>query len=197
MTGIRGRADRLGRGAVLALGLCAVLLVGAVLAGCDGDDGADDAGATRPAPAASTGPRDAGASPESTAEVIPEATPATLVSPQAGETPLTSFDTSVAVSLSDYEITVDRQTVPAGRIRFIATNVSATVVHELVVLKIQPDGSFQERGSAQSIDPQQGGSVTLTMEPGSYQLACQIKAGESGSQVDHYIEGQFTEFTVE
>lgn len=104
--------------------------------------------------------------------------------------------TSVAVSLAEYTVTVDKATVKAGQIRFIATNISKTQVHELAVLKIKEDGSFDNLGEIEDIAPEQGGSVQLDLQPGAYQLACVIVPGEAGSTVDHYQQGMHTNFTV-
>jgi hypothetical protein len=48
----------------------------------------------------------------------------------------------------------------------------------------------------ESIEPQTGGSMVLDLPPGTYQLACLIAIGESGSTVDHYQQGMHTVFTV-
>ncbi len=106
-------------------------------------------------------------------------------------------DIAVAITLADYTVTADKQSVKAGTIRFIATNVSVDHIHELVVLKINPDGSFDNQGEIRAIASQQGGAVTLHLQPGGYQLACLITAGQSGSAVDHYQQGMHTDFKVE
>jgi uncharacterized cupredoxin-like copper-binding protein len=104
--------------------------------------------------------------------------------------------TTVSVALADYTVTPDKAAVKAGPVRFIATNVSKEHVHELAVLKIKPDGSFDNLGEIEDIAPEQGGSVQLDLEPGAYQLACVIIPGEAGSTVDHYQQGMHTDFTV-
>ena len=105
-------------------------------------------------------------------------------------------DTSVAVTLADYTVTVDKTSVAAGKIRFIATNVSGEHVHELYVLKTKPDGTFDKLGEVEAIEPQKGGSMVLALAPGAYQLACLIAIGEAGSTVDHYQQGMHSVFTV-
>jgi hypothetical protein len=37
----------------------------------------------------------------------------------------------------------------------------------------------------------------LDLKPGAYRLACLITKGESGSEVDHYQQGMYTDFRVE
>jgi uncharacterized cupredoxin-like copper-binding protein len=105
--------------------------------------------------------------------------------------------TSVAVTLVEYSVTADKPTVKAGKILFIATNVSQSEVHELAVLKIKPDGSYDNLGEIEDIAPQKGGAVTLDLAAGAYVLACLIVPGEAGSTVDHYQQGMHTAFTVQ
>ena len=42
-----------------------------------------------------------------------------------------------------------------------------------------------------------GGTVTLDLAPGAYELACLIAPGEAGSTVDHYQQGMHSDFTVQ
>lgn len=113
--------------------------------------------------------------------------------PTAASTPSA---TSVAVTLAEYSVTADKPSVTAGKIRFIATNVSSAEVHELYVLKAKPDGTFDKLGEIPAIAPQKGGSIELDLAPGAYTLACLIVPGEAGSTVDHYQQGMHTPFTV-
>jgi plastocyanin len=106
-------------------------------------------------------------------------------------------DTTIAVSLADYTVTLSQTTVPTGRVLFIATNVSATETHELNILQLQPDGSFQNEGGIPPMAPQQGGSVLGNLREGTYRIACQIQIGESGSTVDHYQQGMWFDLVVE
>ena len=104
--------------------------------------------------------------------------------------------TTVAVSLLEYSVTPDKASVKAGPVRFIATNVSKTQVHELAVLKVQPDGSFQNVGEIEDIPAGQGGAIQLDLAAGAYQLACLIVPGEAGSTTDHYQQGMHIDFNV-
>jgi plastocyanin/uncharacterized cupredoxin-like copper-binding protein len=120
------------------------------------------------------------------------ASPSANATAPSGET----ADTSVAVTLVDYGVTADKPSVEAGRIRFIATNTSASQMHELAVLRTKPDGSFDNLGEIENMDPEKGGSIVLDLTPGAYQLACLITIGEAGSTVDHYQQGMHVAFTV-
>jgi len=105
---------------------------------------------------------------------------------------------------------LDKSTVPAGTVSFVATNLG-TVDHELVVLPLAPgqqvgtrtvgaDGTVDETGSlgeaslsdgagaGEGIEPGASGWVTLTLRPGRYEIVCNI-AG-------HYAAGMSTELTV-
>jgi len=111
--------------------------------------------------------------------------------------PPEDINTTVAVTLVDYSVDPDKDRIPAGRVRFIATNASATQKHELAVLRVLPDGGLQNLGEVEPVDPGEGGTVTLDLTPGAYRLACLIAKGEEGSAVDHYQQGMHTDVTVE
>jgi uncharacterized cupredoxin-like copper-binding protein len=105
---------------------------------------------------------------------------------------------------------VDRATVPAGSVSFVATNFGG-IDHELVVLplgdnqragmrpigghaKIDEAGSLGEasasgaEGAGDGIRPGSSGWVTLTLAPGRYELVCNLPG--------HYGAGMSTELTV-
>ena len=107
-------------------------------------------------------------------------------------------------------LSVDRATVPAGSVSFIATNFGG-IDHELVVLplgdnqragmrpiggdaKIDEAGSLGEasasgaEGAGGGIRPGSSGWVTLTLAPGRYELVCNLPR--------HYGAGMSTELTV-
>lgn len=136
-----------------------------------------------------------GASTTGSAGAAPSAasgSPATSDTAEAGG----EADTSVAVTLVEYSVTADKPSVPAGKVRFIATNASKDQVHELAVLKTKDDGTFDNMGEIEDIEAQKGGAVTLDLAAGAYELACLIAPGEAGSTVDHYQQGMHSAFTV-
>jgi uncharacterized cupredoxin-like copper-binding protein len=110
--------------------------------------------------------------------------------------PVPSADTTVSVGLKEFEVIPSVATVDAGKVRFDAINDSTTMVHELAVLRLKDDGTFENMGEVEDIDPGSGGSVTINLAAGKYQLACLIVPGEAGSTVDHYQQGMHTDFTV-
>lgn len=102
----------------------------------------------------------------------------------------------VTVELVEYAVHPGKASAAAGPIRFIARNISASEVHELAVLRVKADGSFENTGEVEDIDPGKGGSVTLLLPAGKYVLACLIVPGEAGSTRDHYQEGMHIDFEV-
>jgi len=107
-------------------------------------------------------------------------------------------------------LSVDRATVPAGTVSFVATNFGS-IDHELVVLplgdnqragmrpigadsKISEEGTLGEasasgaQGAGDGIRPGSSGWVTLTLTPGRYELVCNLPG--------HYGAGMSTELTV-
>lgn len=107
-----------------------------------------------------------------------------------------AVDATVKVSLVDYEVIPDADSVDAGTVLFQATNDADDEVHELYVLRVSADGSLEPLGEIEAIEPGGGGSMALELAPGDYQLACLIVPGEAGSETDHYAKGMWTPFTV-
>jgi len=124
-------------------------------------------------------------------------TTATGAGPTKQGVTLGEADTTVSVKLADFSVTPDKASVSAGRVKFTAENLSDSLVHELAVLKVKDNGSFDVIGEIEDIPAGDQGSVVLELTPGAYQLACLIVPGEAGSTVDHYTEGMHTDFLVE
>ncbi len=99
-------------------------------------------------------------------------------------------------------VTANVTTVPAGEITFDVLNASTDSEHEMVVSKLGPDGTLpyvadmarvdeEAAGSAGEVSelaPGDSGALTVTLEPGTYALYCNI-AG-------HYASGMWTILTV-
>lgn len=128
---------------------------------------------------------------------VPPATSGAATPAASASSSGASSDASVTVTLAEYSVTADKPTVKSGKIRFTATNTSATQVHELAVLRTKSDGAFDNMGEIEDIDPQQDGSIVLDLAPGTYQLACLITIGQADSTVDHYKQGMHTPFAVQ
>lgn len=119
------------------------------------------------------------------------ATPA-AAAPGAGGT--------IKATLTDMKISVDRSSVPAGKVTFVVKN-SGLVVHELVVLKTDvaqdklakgdEPGKMDETGNVgETGDVVAGGSNTFSavLPAGHYVLIC--------NEIDHYMDGMHMTFTV-
>lgn len=103
---------------------------------------------------------------------------------------------TVAVALSSFEVIPNRASAGAGPIKFLASNTSPTDVHELAVLRVKADGSYENTGEIEGIDPGKGGEITLDLPAGKYLLACLLVPGEAGSKEDHFKMGMRHEFEV-
>ncbi len=57
----------------------------------------------------------------------------------------------VTVRLVEYSVQPDRPSVPAGPVKFVARNASATEAHELVVLRALPSGGFEKAGEIEDL----------------------------------------------
>ncbi len=107
-------------------------------------------------------------------------------------------DDTVKVRLLEFSETPDKTSVKAGRIEFVAENASTSMVHELAVIKLRGDGTFEGIvGEIEDVQPGRAGAIRLDLGPGRYQLACLMAAGEAGSPVDHYKAGMHSPFVVE
>lgn len=102
---------------------------------------------------------------------------------------------TVEVALKEFAVNPSVSEVPAGKIRFVATN-QGTMVHELAVLSTTAEGSKHEVAEAEGIKVGQKAQFTAKLKPGRYELACLVAPGEQGSTVDHYQQGMHTAFTV-
>lgn len=123
----------------------------------------------------------------------------------SGETAVeeSSGSSSVTGEVKEWEVAVDKDSVPAGEVTFTITN-NGTMEHEFLVVKtdladgeIPVDGDhFSENLDSISVIDEIGEfaagtteALTVSLEPGNYQLLCNIPA--------HYSAGMHTAFVVE
>jgi hypothetical protein len=142
----------------------------------------------------------------------PEAGPGGTAEPGVVTTPPEGA-TQVQVQLTEWAVVPDKPSVPAGPTYFLAVN-SGAETHELVVIKTDldaanlpthDDGGVDEDadgveaiGEIEQFAASSQGSMTFTLEPGSYVLICNVvEEEESGELEAHYQEGMYTAFTVE
>lgn len=103
---------------------------------------------------------------------------------------------TVKVGMIEFQMTPDKPSVAAGPTKFIATNTSTTMVHELAVLRVKEDGTFENTGEVEDVAPGKSGEIVLDLPAGKYVLACVLVPGEAGSTFDHFKEGMKTDFEV-
>lgn len=139
----------------------------------------------------------------------PTATVSEGETPQ-GETP--AEGATVDVNLTEFTVSPDPESAPAGSITFNASNIGGED-HELVIIKTDlapdalptaDDGSVDEAGAGiEVIDEIEefaaGGeeSLTLDLEAGNYALICNVVETEATGEVSsHYAEGMSAPFEV-
>ena len=115
--------------------------------------------------------------------------------------------TTVEVTLSEFEVVTDVDSVPEGEVTFNIENKGAEE-HEFVIvqtdfaaddLPAEDDGSVDEGadgvdvvGEAEDIESGDDDSRVFTLDPGKYVLFCNLVEGEES----HYQSGMFTAFEV-
>lgn len=120
-----------------------------------------------------------------------------------GSSTKSAADGTVTGELKEWEVSVDADTAAAGQVTFEITN-KGTIGHEFLVVKtdiadgeIPVDGDhFPEDAEGITVIDEIGEfpagetqSLVLTLEPGAYQLVCNLPA--------HYGAGMHTSFIVE
>lgn len=104
--------------------------------------------------------------------------------------------TEVHVTLTDFKVTLDKTSIPAGPVKFIVDNGGA-VLHEVV---LEPagvgDAPFEVNGKVSELEDVEPGTKAAAFEwtidkAGNYQLACHVSKG-----VDHYEKGMVATFAV-
>jgi uncharacterized cupredoxin-like copper-binding protein len=119
---------------------------------------------------------------------------------------------TVDVTLKEFEVLPEPESVSAGAITFRATNDGPDDEHELVIIKTDlapgdlptaADGSADEDqvDAIDEIEEFPVGSteeLTLELDAGSYVLICNVVEETEGGEAEaHYGLGMRTEFTVE
>jgi len=100
-------------------------------------------------------------------------------------------------------ISLDHATVTAGRVTFRAMNRSKNLIHEVIVVRVDPkkpglpydekkteviENKIQHLGEISELKPGAAGAITLSLKPGSYVLIC--------NQPGHYKAGMVANLSV-
>ncbi len=124
----------------------------------------------------------------------------------------TSSGSSVDVSLYEWGLDRAPTSVSAGDVTFKATN-DGSETHEMVVVKADSaadiptdaDGAADESqmdetvfiGEVEDVEAGANKSVTLTLEPGTYVIFCNVTETESDGTVEsHFAKGMYNTITV-
>ncbi|MBV9567636.1 MAG: copper resistance protein [Hyphomicrobiales bacterium] len=112
-------------------------------------------------------------------------------------------DPSNAAGIESMQMKLDRDSVPAGQVRFEATNESKTLVHEMILVKTDQDPSafpydskkdevieskVKSLGEVSELQPGKSGHLAVSLKPGSYVLYC--------NQAGHMHQGMWARLTV-
>jgi uncharacterized cupredoxin-like copper-binding protein len=106
--------------------------------------------------------------------------------------------TVVQAKLNEYNIILDKTSIPAGPVQFTIENIG-TEVHEVV---LEPAGAEDEpfelngeASEAEDIQPGEKRTLEWTLDqPGDYQLGCYVT--NEGDTETHAMKGMITTFTV-
>jgi len=100
-------------------------------------------------------------------------------------------------------VDVDKKQVVRGKVTFAVTNVSKSIVHELIVAPIKDENAtmpYDEKefkvleensthlGEVSELEPGKTGSLTLDLKPGKYLLYCNVPG--------HFMDGMWTTIEV-
>ncbi len=115
------------------------------------------------------------------------------------------------VTLDEYSVVIDVDTLPEGPIKFDIKNAGARE-HELLIVRsdipgaelpTKDDGSFDDNAGGvvvkRDIDNIEVGDKTsrsYALDPGNYVLLCNIVEDIDGTETSHYAQGMWTEFTI-
>lgn len=119
---------------------------------------------------------------------------------------------TVGVTLQEWAVLPEKDSVPAGKVTFQAKNSGPDDRHELVVIKTDlapdalpanADGKVQEDaagiemiGEIEEFDPGKTETAVFDLKPGKYVLICNIVEDKGSSKESHYMLGMRVPFTV-
>ena len=112
-------------------------------------------------------------------------------------------DPSTAGDVKGMQMKLDRDSAPAGEVRFEATNESKGLVHEMILVNTDQDPSafpydakkdrvieakVKSLGEVPELKPDKSGRLTVNLKPGHYVLYC--------NQAGHMHQGMWAKLTV-
>lgn len=111
---------------------------------------------------------------------------------------------SIRVDLVNWAVQPAQTSTKAGKVTFWAVHDmghmhggdEGGVTHDLQVMKKLPDGSYDMVGQVQGLKMGDAKALSLTLEPGDYELSCNVVETINGKPIAHYAKGMHTPFTV-
>jgi hypothetical protein len=108
----------------------------------------------------------------------------------------------IVVSLSEWKVSPSQTSVSAGQVTFQAVHEhnhggsDGPGPHDLVVARVLPDGALKVVARTADIPAGAEAALTVSLEPGDYELFCDVVEEIGGKTVSHYQNGMHTRFTV-
>jgi len=110
----------------------------------------------------------------------------------------------VVVRLSNWAIEPMTTSAPSGEVTFRAMHDMMHThgkgdggnIHELAVARRRADGQMEILGRVADIKMGEYKDLTLRLEPGEYELQCNLVEEVGGKAIGHYVKGMHTTFTV-
>ncbi|MCO5200226.1 MAG: hypothetical protein M9925_00765 [Chloroflexi bacterium] len=111
---------------------------------------------------------------------------------------------AIRVGLVNWAVEPERTSAPAGEVTFWAVHdmqhahmsAEGGDIHDLQVMRKTADGSFELAGEVKGLRMGEAKALTLTLEPGEYELACTVVEVVGDEAIGHYAKGMRTPFTV-
>jgi len=111
----------------------------------------------------------------------------------------------VRVELSNWEVRPSRDSIEAGEVTFKVVHLEedhghgegeAGGIHDLAILRKLPDGGYELIARTPELATGDETTLTLDLQPGEYELVCDIVEEVDGQVVSHTNEGMRATFTV-
>lgn len=111
---------------------------------------------------------------------------------------------AIRVDLVNWAVKPAQASIKAGEVTFWAVHTmehmhgenEGGATHDLQVMKRGSDGALSLVGQVQGLRMGDAESLTLTLEPGEYELACNVVEKVGDQAIGHYAKGMHATFTV-
>ena len=113
---------------------------------------------------------------------------------------------AIRVELSNWKVEPAQTEMNAGRVTFDAVHLEedghghgsgeAGATHDLVVSRQLPDGTYEVVGRTEQLKMGKSQLLTVELEPGTYQLSCDVVEVVDGKAVSHTVQGMVATITV-